>query len=194
MATHGHVIDAMPRPMAVEMPGHAATWLTWGGMIGLVQLFAVLTVGPLGVSTAYPQVVGGVLGLVIPGFAEQQYLKEIGSGLGWEVMLALGIPIGALLSWAVGRAMDRPAGETMVAPVVVRGFQGGRLPYLRAFVGGFIFVFGARLAGGCTTGHILSGTAQMAISGLVFAFAVFAVGHLFARMLFREPTGERGEG
>jgi uncharacterized membrane protein YedE/YeeE len=64
--------------------------------------------------------------------------------------------------------------------------------YLRAFVGGFLFIFGARLAGGCTSGHLLSGTSQMAISGLVFGLAVFASGILIARSFFREPTTARG--
>ena len=36
----------------------APSWLLWGGMIGLVQIFAIATVQPLGVSTAYPQLVG----------------------------------------------------------------------------------------------------------------------------------------
>jgi len=48
----------LPRPTAqaglslARLPG----WLVWGAMIGLVQRFAIATVGPLGVSTAYPQV------------------------------------------------------------------------------------------------------------------------------------------
>lgn len=43
-----------------------------------------------------------------------------------------------------------------------------------AFTGGFILLFGARLAGGCTSGHIISGGMQLAVSSLVFAVFVFA--------------------
>jgi len=188
MAVHGHTVGAVRQPIAVALPSHAAPWLKWGGMIGLVQLFAVLTVGPLGVSTAYPQILGAIAGALLPGFSQQPYLKEVG-GIGWEAMLVLGIPVGAVLSWAMGRAMGQEAGETSVAPVNVRGFEGGAARrYARGFIGGFLFIVGARLAGGCTTGHILSGTSQMAISALVFGAAVFAAGYVVARMLLREPS------
>jgi uncharacterized protein len=42
-----------------------------------------------------------------------------------------------------------------------------------SFIGGFILLFGARLAGGCTSGHIISGGMQLAVSSLVFAIFVF---------------------
>jgi hypothetical protein len=42
---------------APDAPSRAGVppWLIWGGMIGLVQIFAIATVQPLGVFTAYPQ-------------------------------------------------------------------------------------------------------------------------------------------
>ena len=181
----------LPRPTAqaglslARLPG----WLVWGTMIGLVQIFAIATVGPLGVSTAYPQVVGFVGDGVFSGFAQQPYLQVVGSSIGWEVMLVLGLLVGALLAtFFAGRN-----GGSAVAPVCVASFEQSRTRrYLRAFVGGFLFIFGARLAGGCTSGHLLSGTSQMAISGLVFGLAVFASGIVIARFFFREPTAARG--
>lgn len=165
-------------------------WLLWGVVIGIVQMFAVLTVAPLGVSTAYPQVVGAVLDALAPGFAESQlYLREIGVGIGWEVMLVAGLFLGALLSIGVGRLQgDHTVGEPTVLPVAVRLFDATRgARYARSFVGGFLFMFGARLAGGCTTGHLLSGIAQMAVSSLIFGAAVFLAGYVVARLLFMEP-------
>ena len=53
-----------------------------------------------------------------------------------------------------------------------------------AFAGGFLILFGARLAGGCTSGHVLSGVSQLAISGMVFAAGVFASGIVVARSLY----------
>jgi uncharacterized membrane protein YedE/YeeE len=184
--------QAAARRARLALPG----WLTWGTVIGLVQLFAFATVGPLGVSTAYPQLVGALGDALFPGFAQAQpYLREIGASIGWEVMLVFGLFAGALLSAGLSRWTGRATGPA-VAPVCVRGFEGSRARrYLRAFLGGFLFIFGARLAGGCTTGHILSGTAQMAVSGLVFGAAVFAAGYLVARLAFREPAAcpiERG--
>jgi len=42
-----------------------------------------------------------------------------------------------------------------------------------AFVGGFVLIIGARIADGCTSGHILSGGMQLAASSLVFTVFTF---------------------
>jgi uncharacterized membrane protein YedE/YeeE len=169
-------------------------WLVWGTVIGLVQIFAMLTQGPLGVSTAYPQLVGWAVDKVIPGFAQGQlYLREIKAVIGWEVMLVVGLFAGAFLSHLLSRLTrghDMAEAPTeAVGEVCVVGFEGSRARrYGRAFVGGFLFIFGARLAGGCTTGHILSGTSQLAVSALVFGAAVIFGGWQVAALFFREPT------
>ena len=59
-----------------------------------------------------------------------------------------------------------------------------RKRYLVAFFGGVILMFGARLAGGCTSGHGISGSLQLALSGWVFFASVFVSGILTALMLF----------
>ena len=54
-----------------------------------------------------------------------------------------------------------------------------------AFIGGAIGLIGARLAGGCPTGHGLSGLSQLAVSGFI-ALAFFVIGAgITARMLYR---------
>ncbi len=166
-------------------------WLKWGALIGVVQIFAMLTVGPLGVSTAYPQVVGYLIDKAVPGFAQSQpYLQEVGAKIGWEVMLVLGMFLGAWLAHLLARRAMGYQPSLNVAPVVVQGFDGARWRRLvRAFFGGFLILFGARLAGGCTTGHMLSGIAQMAVSGFLFGAVAFGAGMLIARLLYREPRG-----
>lgn len=176
-----------PATQASLSPTRLPGWLTWGTAIGLVQFFAMATVGPLGVSTAYPQFVGFLGSAFMPDFAQQPYLQVVGSGIGWEVMLVFGLLVGAVLASLVGRWTGASSPAQAVAPVCVAGFGQSRgRRYLRAFLGGFLFIFGARLAGGCTSGHILSGTTQLAVSGLVFGAAVFASGALVAWLLFRE--------
>lgn len=170
----------------VAIPG----WLKWGAVIGLAQIFAMLTVAPLGVSTAYPQLVGFLVDKVVPGFAESQpYLQEIGAKIGWEVMLVLGIFLGALVSHLLARRAMGYQPQMVTAPVLVKGFEGSRGKRIaRAFLGGFLILFGARLANGCTTGHMLSGIAQMAVSGFLFGMVAFGTGVLVAKLLY----GERG--
>jgi hypothetical protein len=55
-----------------------------------------------------------------------------------------------------------------------------------AFAGGFLLLFGARLAGGCTSGHIISGGMQLAISSLVFAVFVFGGFLLTGKLFYRQ--------
>jgi uncharacterized membrane protein YedE/YeeE len=50
------------------------------------------------------------------------------------------------------------------------------LTNLQALVGGFILIFGARMAGGCTSGHGLSGLSAMSFSSLVTTAAMFSSG------------------
>ncbi len=70
--------------------------------------------------------------------------------------------------------------EPAIDPLVER--TPGRR-YLTAFLGGFLILFGARLAGGCTSGHIISGITQLAASSFIFAAAVFGAGILTAKLI-----------
>ena len=56
--------------------------------------------------------------------------------------------------------------------------------YAATFFGGFLILFGSRLAGGCTLGLFISGSTQLAISGLYFGVVIFAVAMLTARLIF----------
>ena len=70
-----------------------------------------------------------------------------------------------------------------VGPTVVRALVRSWCD-LVAFLGGVILMFGARLAGGCASGHGISGSLQLALSGWVFFASVFVSGILTALMLF----------
>jgi len=57
-----------------------------------------------------------------------------------------------------------------------------------AFAGGFIVLYGARLAGGCTSGHMMSGMMQTAVSGYIFAAGAFLAAVPIALVLFRKEA------
>lgn len=85
----------------------------------------------------------------------------------WEGWFLLG---GFLGAWAMARARRRAQGAAGGARSPARP-SGRRLA--GAFLGGFLLILGARLADGCTSGHILSGGIQLAVSSLWFAgFAI----------------------
>ena len=57
--------------------------------------------------------------------------------------------------------------------------------YMAAFAGGFLALFGARLAGGCTSGHMMSGMMQTSLSGYLFAMGAFAAAVPMAIFMYR---------
>ena len=54
-----------------------------------------------------------------------------------------------------------------------------------AFLGGAIIMYGARLAGGCTSGHGISGGLQLAVSSWLFLGVMFATGLAASAILFQ---------
>ena len=62
--------------------------------------------------------------------------------------------------------------------------------YAATFFAGFLILFASRLAGGCTLGLFISGSTQLAISGLYFGVVIFAVAMLTARLLFGKSAGK----
>ena len=62
------------------------------------------------------------------------------------------------------------------------------LRYAVAFLGGFVVLYGARLAGGCTSGHMMSGMMQTALSGYIFAAGAFAAAIPVSILMFKKEA------
>ena len=56
---------------------------------------------------------------------------------------------------------------------------------LAGFAGGALMAFGARLAGGCTSGHGISGTLQLGVGSWIALLCFFAGGAAVAFPLYR---------
>ena len=63
--------------------------------------------------------------------------------------------------------------------------------FAAAFVGGALEMYGARLAGGCASGHGLSRTLQLALSSWVFTILMFGMAILVGSALFGRAGGAR---
>jgi uncharacterized membrane protein YedE/YeeE len=53
-----------------------------------------------------------------------------------------------------------------------------------AFIGGIVAMYGARLAGGCPSGHGLSGLIQLSVSGFIAAACFFGAGIFMASIVY----------
>ena len=92
---------------------------------------------------------------------------------------------GALLSALLRGGVAK--GESTMPPVWRANFGDSVLKrFFAAFVAGFLVLFGARLAGGCTSGHMMSGMMQTAMSGYLFSAGAFLAGIPLALYLFRK--------
>lgn len=154
-------------------------WIPLGVLFGLLSTASIALFAPIGVSSTYPRAVGELLRR-IPGF-ESPYLTQIGGLIRPETMIVLGLLIGGFLAHRLSR---KPA-SAIETPHPHERTPARR--YLNAFLGGFLLLFGARLAGGCTSGHVISGISQLSLSGLVFGAGVFATGITTAKLLARRP-------
>ena len=166
-------------PAPAPAPRPTVAWAPLGALFGVVCAAAIWLWAPIGVSTTYPRLVGALLRPLSAGYvAEHPMLVQIGSVVTPESVLVVGLLLGGFVT---SRLWPRRA---EVEPVHRAG-EGPTRRALHAFLGGFLILFGARLAGGCTSGHILSGIIQLSLSGFLFAFGVFGAGIVTARLLAR---------
>jgi len=169
-------------------------WLTekaWspylaGVAIGLLQIPAFLLIETaLGASSSYVTVGGLIASVVDPAILDIGYVARHVAATGknwWQVALVVGIAIGAFASMRLSGATRRP-----ISPIWARalGTSAPGTRYAVAFFAGFLMLFGARIADGCTSGHGLSGTAQLAVGSIVAVTAMFAGGIATAMLALR---------
>lgn len=146
-----------------------------GALIGvLVWLTFLLSDKPVGASTAYARVAGLLGMLVAPRHTESlKYFQDTKPKIDWEFMFVVGAIGGAFLAAWQGSELT---GEWL-PPMWEARFGASSLPLRLAitFAGGAFMAFGARLAGGCTSGHGISGALQLSVGSWV-ALACFFIG------------------
>jgi uncharacterized membrane protein YedE/YeeE len=174
-------------PLATQL--NARKWNPYlvGVGIGVLSWIVFLTMDrSLGTSSSFVHAAGLVASVVSPKeLSDNAYLaKEITAKspmFDWQVFLVLGVMLGAYAS-------SHLSGDTSKerVPGLWAWRFGGKVPvrYAAAFVGGVVMLFGARLAGGCTSGHAISGGLQLALSSWTFLGAMFASGIATAFALF----------
>lgn len=160
--------------------------------LGVLSWVAFAVVNqPLGISTAL-SAASSVCALPLlgaDGVAANPYWAK--TPFKWDgAMLFL---VGTLLGSALSVAISRTFRVETVPSTWERQF--GPSPWKRgaaAFGGGIILMYGARMAGGCTSGHGISGSLQLALSSWTFFLILFAAGALTAQVLFRKtPTSPK---
>jgi len=155
-----------------------------GTLIGLLSMATFyFSNKPLSVSTAYARLAGLVGNLFFRGHTENlKFYQDKKPKIEWGVMLGFGMLLGAFIAAVTG-------GEINAAwvPALWEDRFGADVA-LRlgvAFVGGAILAYGARLAGGCTSGHGISGALQLSVSSWIALACFFASAVATAHLLYR---------
>lgn len=138
-------------------------------MVGGSQFTALwLTGNTLGVSTAYEQL-GDLFWWVLRIVTQGRRTER-------PTIKSLAFVLGSILgSFAVGKELG----------INGAGHKGGEVVIgsLRAVVGGVLLTIGSRIAGGCTSGHGISGMSLLSVSSFISVGAMFAGGMGLAAVL-----------
>lgn len=175
---------ATPEINAHDYPGPAWSPYVVGAGIGVLSwLTFYFSDKPIGASSFYATVAGLIGKRVAPKHTEGlAYFKTEPPMVNWGFVFVLATMAGALIAALTGgeflnewvpRMWSARFGES----VALRGVV--------AFAGGILMAFGARLAGGCTSGHGISGTMQLNVASWIAVICFFIGGIAVAMLLFR---------
>jgi len=186
-------------------------WLKSGLILGLVFLIAVIAVKPIGVSTQYVIADAAILKVAndklinktVEGdkktySSNNAYLNKSGGKYAkaadnpfstYGFIFVLAMILGGFISSKLGS--NKLDDKEKSIPKVWRNSMGDSINKRRlySFIGGVFILFGARLAGGCTSGHMMSGMMQTSISGYIFAAAVFLMAIPVSLIIYKK-SGE----
>ena len=175
-----------------------------GDKIHAVAVYEVLCLSGIGaIRSIYPEKVGALLpaaiGGVWIGFSQFASLFLTGSTLGISTAYE---QFGDLYWWLEGRLLHGKKGPmpsirgtvfpigTMIGALILstvinipKAKESIEVGVIRAVVGGILLVLGARFAGGCTSGHGISGMSQLSVASILTSIAMFSAGVGFSALL-----------
>ena len=168
----------------MEYAGAAWSPYLVGALIGVLSMATFyFSDKPLGVSTSYARLAGLVGNLFSKGHIETlKFYQDKKPKIEWEVMLMFGVILGAFIAAYTGGEITAswvPAlwAERFGPDVALRSGV--------AVLGGAVMAYGARLAGGCTSGHGISGALQLSVSSWIALACFFAASVVTAMLLYR---------
>lgn len=150
-----------------------------GAILGVVLFLAFLLTGNgLGSSGATSRIDAALVDMVAPAHVDNTpYLLKMAGGDknpldDWIVPVFFGALLGGFAS---GARNGRLKLTTTKGPNTTK-----KTRWIMSFLGGVIFLYGARMARGCTSGQALSGGATLAAGSWVVMFAIFAGAYAMA--------------
>ncbi len=180
-------------------------WLASGIALGIAFLLCVALVKPIGVSTQFV-ILDGILwdtmseDIVVEdasaknGYSSPntylnksggKYAKSVAKPMNYSFVFVLAMIFGGFIASRL--QSEKYEKKSLSIPQAWRENFGDSLGkrYLATFAGGVLVLFGSRLAGGCTSGHMMSGMMQTSLSGYLFALGAFVMAVPVALFLYK---------
>lgn len=156
---------------------YQAQWSPYaaGAGIGILSALTFLVSNkPFACSTSFARSAGMIERICCRDRALQRpYFQKFKPVVDWQWMLVIGIFIGGALSAGLSGDFQwrfiHDGWAQIVGSGVIARWIGG-------FAGGALLGFGARWAGGCTSGHGISGLIQLSVASLAAVVCFFAAG------------------
>ncbi|MDZ7581669.1 MAG: YeeE/YedE thiosulfate transporter family protein [Deltaproteobacteria bacterium] len=169
---------------ALDYPGPAWSPYLVGAAIGVLSwLTFYFSNKPIGASSFYAQLAGFLGQLIAPRHtASLTYFKDKPPQVGWGFVFVVAAIVGGAIAALTGGEF---ANEWLPPIWEARFGNSVALRAAVAFPGGLLMAFGARMAGGCTSGHGISGTLQLNVSSWIAVICFFVGGVAVALPLFK---------
>ncbi|MFT7581124.1 MAG: putative membrane protein YedE/YeeE [Myxococcota bacterium] len=160
--------------------GDVIVWAGWvaGIAIGLYMLLQYWLAGEaLGASTGFGNVCA--LGSKQPFFQTKKYADPVN----WRLLFLIGIPLGGLIGLLTSGGSFVPNIDLGLYDAIYPSSVWGKGLILTG--GGVMVGYGARMAGGCTSGHSITGMAMLNPPSLLASVGFFVGGIIVVQIMFR---------
>jgi uncharacterized protein len=176
-------VAAEPGVNALDYPGPAWSPYVVGAGIGVLSwLTFYFSDKPIGASTFYAQVSGFIGKMFAKRHTESlPYFKDKPPRVSWGFVFVLATIVGGAIAALTGGEF---ANEWLPSMWEARFGDSIALRAVIGFGGGLLMAFGSRLAGGCTSGHGISGTMQLNPGSWITVICLFIGGIAVAIPLF----------
>lgn len=157
-----------------------------GALIGILLSFVFTYGHQIGVSSGVARL-SALMAFAVDSSSIQpgSYFETLLSNhtiFDWRILIVVGLFLGAWLASWLSVEKVPPKNTIWISRF------GSSKPkrYVAAFIGGFLLLIGARFADGCTSGHAISGGAQLSVVSWVFMMTLFATGIPVSYLLYRK--------
>lgn len=182
-------------------------WKSSGLALSFIMIIAIISVKPIGVSTQFVIFDGIIYNffnkeLIVKNQDNNSYsstnhyldrnngdyAKKISNPINYSFVFIFSMILGGYIASKL-HFNSEVMRKTFLPPICnAKPENLKRNRYILAFLGGILVLFGARLANGCTSGHMMSGMIQTSISGYLFALGAFSSAIIMSLILYKREN------